>query len=232
MTGRGTPAPGRHAAFERRLGHRFRDPGLLSQSLTHRSFGTPNYERLEFVGDGILGCVIAEALFARFPELAEGKLTRARSALVRESSLAALAMKLDLSRELRLDEATAANNGAERPSILADALEAVFGAVFLDAGYEAARVVILKTYGEALSGIDPEKVEKDAKTRLQEQLQAAGHGTPRYRLVASHGPKQRLTFEVECMVEELDLRAPGSGSSRQRAEQAAAAALLKLLEKK
>lgn len=221
----------RHGALERRLGHRFKDPALLAQALTHRSFGTPHNERLEFLGDCVLGCVVAQSLYERFPGLAEGKLTRARSSLVRESFLAGVAMRLELARELRLDEATSANGGAERPSILADAMEAVYGAVFLDGGYPAARDVILRTYGEALSEIDPERVEKDAKTRLQEHLQAGRHGAPGYRLVSSHGPKQRLTFEVECEVEAFQLKAAGSGSSRQRAEQQAAAAMLKLLEK-
>jgi ribonuclease-3 len=218
----------RHAALEKRIGYRFKDQGLLTQALTHRSFGSPHYERLEFLGDCVLGCAVAETLFQRFPELPEGKLTRARSSLVRESSLAGVAVELELSRALRLDEATAVNNGAERPSILADALEALYGAVFLDGGYEAARDTIVHTFGARLAQIDPDAVEKDAKTKLQEYLQARRKGTPQYHLVASTGPKQRLTFEVECVVGEL--KAPGTGSSRQRAEQQAAAGLLKLLE--
>lgn len=218
----------RHAALEKRIGYRFRDQGLLAQALTHRSFGFPHNERLEFLGDCVLGCAVAEALFQRFPELPEGKLTRARSSLVRESSLAGVASGLDLSKFLRLDEATAMNNGAERPSILADALEALYGAIFLDGGYPAARDAITRTFGAALAQINPEAVEKDAKTSLQEYLQARRRAMPQYRLVASHGPKQKLTFEVECVVG--DLKAAGSGSSRQRAEQQAAAGLLRQLE--
>lgn len=221
----------RAQALEKRIGYRFRDPALLAQALTHRSFGSPHNERLEFLGDCVLGCAVAEHLYDKFPALSEGKLTRARSSLVRESSLARIAEDLELAKVLRLDEATAANGGAGRPSILADALEALYGAVFLDGGYEAARDTIVRTLGTALTQLNPETVEKDAKTRLQEVLQGQGRGVPQYRLLGSHGPKQRLTFEVECVVADLDLRTEGSGSSRQRAEQQAAAALLQQLEK-
>jgi ribonuclease-3 len=218
----------RHAALEKRIGYRFKDQALLTQALTHRSFGSPHNERLEFLGDCVLGCAVAEALFQRFPAMPEGKLTRARSSLVRESSLAGVALDLGLAKFLRLDEAAAMNNGAERPSILADSLEALYGAVFLDGGYPAARDAIARTFGDALAQINPDAVAKDAKTSLQEFLQARRKAMPEYRLVSSHGPKQRLTFEVECVVD--DLKSEGSGSSRQRAEQQAAAALLRQLE--
>ena len=218
----------RHAALERRIGYRFKNQDLLAQALTHRSFGSPHNERLEFLGDCVLGCVVAEELFQRFPALPEGKLTRARSSLVRESSLAGVARELELAKSIRLDEATAMNNGAERPSILADVLEAVYGAVFLDGGYAAARETITRTFGDALAQINPEAVEKDAKTQLQEYLQGRRRATPQYRLISSHGPKQRLTFEVECVVG--DLSATGTGSSRQRAEQQAAESLLERLD--
>jgi ribonuclease-3 len=221
----------RAQALEKRIGYRFRAPALLAQALTHRSFGSPHNERLEFLGDCVLGCVVAEHLYGRFPSLSEGKLTRARSSLVRESALAAVASDLELAKAVRLDDATAANSGAERPSILADALEALYGAVFLDGGYEAARDVIVRTLGDALAQINPETVEKDAKTRLQELLQASRRGVPQYRLAGSHGPKQRLTFEVECAVPDLNLKSTGSGSSRQRAEQQAAAAMLQQIDK-
>ncbi len=219
----------RHAALERRLGHRFRDPALLEQALTHRSYGAPHYERLEFLGDCVLCCAVAQQLFLKFPGLSEGKLTRARSSLVRESSLAGVARELGLAKFLRLGDAASLDEGAERPSILADALEAVFGAVFLDAGYEAARGAIVRSYGEALERIDPEAVPKDPKTRLQEHLQGARRAMPHYRLVGTHGPRQRLTFEVECVLGDLHLAATGSGTSRQRAEQQAAAKLLEQL---
>jgi ribonuclease-3 len=220
----------RHPAFERRIGHRFKDPALLAQALTHRSSGSPNYERLEFLGDSVLGCVISELLFRKLPGLPEGKLSRMRAGLIREESLAEIARELEIAQFLRLDESTARNEGASRPSILADALEAVFGAVFLDAGYDAARQVITQTFGSALSRLDPDAVQKDAKTRLQEYLQAKRHATPQYSVVATSGAKQSLVFEVECLVSDLKLKSKGTGSSRQRAEQQAAAELIKQLE--
>jgi len=220
----------RHPALERRLGHRFQDPALLTQALTHRAFGSPNYERLEFLGDSVLGCAITELLFRKHPELPEGKLSRMRAGLIREESLARIARELELSQFLRLDESTANNKGAERPSILADALEAIYGAVFLDQGYAAAREVITRTFGTALSQLDPSAEEKDPKTRLQEYLHAKRRAAPQYRVVSTSGVKQDLVFEVECAVSDLRLVARGSGSSRQRAEQQAAANLLKQIE--
>lgn len=220
----------RHPALERRIGHRFKDPALLAQALTHRAFGAPNYERLEFLGDSVLGCVITEFLFEKLPELPEGKLSRIRAGLIREESLARIAGELGIAEFLRLDESTAKNEGAARPSILSDALEAIYGAVFLDEGYAAARDAIVRTFGAALSNLDPDSVEKDAKTRLQEYLQAKRRPKPQYRVVSTSGAKQSLTFEVECIVDDPDLVSRGSGSSRQRAEQQAAANLLKQLE--
>ena len=219
----------RHPVLERRLGHRFKEPALLAQALTHRSFGSPHYERLEFLGDSVLGCAITELLFQRHPELPEGKLSRIRAGLIREESLARLGRELGIAPFLRLDESTARNEGAERPSILADALEAVYGAVFLDGGYGVARDVIERTFGAALAQLDPDSVEKDAKTRLQEFLQAKRRAKPNYRVVATSGAKQSLVFEVECAVDDLELKATGHGSSRQRAEQQAAGHLLALL---
>ncbi len=220
----------RHPVLERRLGYRFQDSALLTQALTHRSFGSPHYERLEFLGDSVLGCAVTELLFQRHAELPEGKLSRMRAGLIREESLARIARELGIATFLRLDESTARNEGAARPSILADALEAIYGAVFLDGGYASAREVIARTFGTALSQLDPESVQKDAKTRLQETLQAKRRAKPQYRVLAETGAKQSLTFEVECAVHELQLKATGSGSSRQRAEQQAAGNLLRLLE--
>jgi ribonuclease-3 len=220
----------RHPVLERRIGHRFKDPSLLEQALTHRSFGSPHYERLEFLGDSVLGCAVTELLFQRHPELPEGKLSRMRAGLIREESLARVARELGIAAFLRLDESTARNEGAERPSILADALEAVYGAVFLDGGYSAAQEVIARTFGTALTQLDPDAVEKDAKTRLQEYLQGKRRAKPQYRVVSTSGAKQSLIFEVECAVNDLDLKTTGNGSSRQRAEQQAAGNLLKLLE--
>ena len=220
----------RHPALERRIGHRFQDPALLTQALTHRSFGSPNYERLEFLGDSVLGCAITELIFQKHPELPEGKLSRIRAGLIREESLARIARELGIAEFLRLHENTAKNKGAERPSILADALEAIYGAVFLDKGYGAARDVITKTFGTALSQLDPSADERDPKTRLQEYLHSKQRGAPQYRVVSTSGVTQDPIFDVECAVNDMNLVANGSGSTRQRAEQEAAANLLKKIE--
>ncbi len=221
---------GRHAELERRIGHRFRDPSLLTQALTHRAYGAPNYERLEFLGDAVLGCAITELLYHRHPALPEGRLSQIRAGLIREESLASVARTLALSEHLRLDKTTTMNRGAELPSILADALEAVYGAVFLDEGYPAARDVVARTFGTVLTELDPDVVRKDAKTRLNEYMQARRRGKPVYRVVATAGENQSPVFEVECVAGDLKLSARGSGSSRQRAEQQAAANLLAQVE--
>jgi ribonuclease III len=220
----------RPAALEKRLGHQFADPRLLEQALTHRSRGADNNERLEFLGDGVLGCAMADELYARFPQLSEGKLTRLRASLVREEALAEVAKTLGLGEFLRLGEGELAAGPEPRPSILADALEALLGAVFLDAGYDAARKTVLAAFGPLIGRLDPERPAKDAKTRLQEVLQAKHRRLPQYEVVAVTGEAHRQAFVVECSVAELDLRAKGSGTSRQRAEQQAAKAMLEKLE--
>ncbi|OGA19574.1 MAG: ribonuclease III [Betaproteobacteria bacterium RIFCSPLOWO2_02_FULL_66_14] len=216
----------RFPVLERRIGHRFADASLLEQSLTHRSFGSPHNERLEFLGDGVLGCAIAEDLCARFPRLDEGSLSRLRATLVREATLAQVARGIDLSEFLRLGEGEIASGGVARPSILADALEALYGAVFLDAGFEAARRVIRQTFGARLEGVDERAPTKDAKTRLQEYLQGRRMNLPRYSVTATHGAAHRQTFDVECAVDELGFVARGTGASRRSAEQKAAEAML------
>ena len=221
----------RHASLEERLGHRFSDARLLEQALTHRSRGADNNERLEFLGDGVLGCAVADELYGRYPQLSEGKLTRLRASLVREETLAEVGKALGMDRLLRLGEGELAAGPEPRPSILADAVEAVLGAVFLDGGYAAARSVVLAVFGAHLDRLDPERPAKDAKTRLQELLQARHRRLPEYRVVGVEGEAHRQSFRVECSVEGLDLRATGTGTSRQRAEQQAARALLELLEK-
>jgi ribonuclease-3 len=220
----------RPAALEKRLGHQFADPRLLEQALTHRSRGADNNERLEFLGDGVLGCAVADELYARFPQLSEGKLTRLRASLVREEALAEVAKTLGVGAFLRLGEGELAAGPEPRPSILADALEALLGAVFLDAGYDAARKTVLAAFGPLIERLDPERPAKDAKTRLQEVLQAKHRRLPQYEVVAVTGEAHRQAFVVECSVAELDLRAKGSGTSRQRAEQQAAKAMLEKLE--
>ncbi len=220
----------RFTLLERRLGHRFADPALVEQALTHRSFGSPHNERLEFLGDGVLGCVITEELFGRFPEAAEGRLTHARAELVRESALAGIARAMGLSEFLRLGEGALRSGASGRASILADTLEALFGAVFLDGGYEAARRSVLRCFGDALAAVDVGRLKKDPKTRLQEYLQAKRLRLPQYRLVATRGPKQQQIFEIECAVADLQLAAAGEGSSRLAAEKQAAENVLKLIE--
>lgn len=220
----------RTARLEERIGHRFVRAELLEQALTHRSFGSPHNERLEFLGDGVLGCAVAEALVERFPDLSEGELSRLRASLVREEALAAVAREIDLAGYLRMGQGEGTSGGADRPSILADALEAVYGAVFLDAGYDSARHAVLNTLGAALDSAGEGGTAKDAKTSLQEALQARHQALPRYEVVATLGAAHRQTFEVECVVETLGLRARGSGSSRRSAEQKAAAALLRQLD--
>jgi len=217
------------ARLEDRLGHRFARAALLEQALTHRSYGTPNNERFEFLGDGVLDCVIAQALFERYPALNEGELSQLRASLVRKETLAAVALELGLGEHLRLGEGESAAGGAQRPSILADTLEAVLGAVFLDAGYEGARAAILRAFAVRFQALDPSASAKDPKTRLQELLQGRGQGLPNYRLVATQGAAHQQVFEVECSVERLGVRATGRGEARRAAEQQAAAALLQQL---
>ncbi len=221
----------RPAALERRLGHSFSDARLLEQALTHRSRGADNNERLEFLGDGVLGCAVADELYARFPRLSEGKLTRLRASLVREETLAEVGKALGIDACLRLGEGELAAAPEPRPSIIADALEAVLGAVFLDGGYAAARSAVLAAFGPHIERLDPERPAKDAKTRLQELLQAKHRPLPQYRVVGVQGEAHRQSFEVECRVEGLDMKATGTGTSRQRAEQQAAKAMLELLER-
>jgi len=215
--------------LEKRLGHRFQNAALVEQALTHRSLGPNHYERLEFLGDGVLGCVIAEELYTRYPGLPEGKLTRLRASLVREETLADIARGIDLAKFLRLGDAALGQGADVRPSILADALEALFGAAFVDAGYAAAQGVILRAFADALLRLDPEQPAKDPKTRLQETLQGRQLKLPEYRVAATKGAAHKQTFEVECKVSELKLAATGTGTSRQRAEQAAAENLLALI---
>ncbi|MDR1996368.1 ribonuclease III [Azonexus sp.] len=212
-----------------RLGHTFTDQKLLQTALTHRSFGTPNNERLEFLGDGILDCVIAAALYARFPELPEGDLSRLRANLVRQDALYRLALDLRLGEVLRLGEGELKSGGAERPSILADALEALFGAIYLDAGFDTAAATVLRLYAPLLDALTPGKVRKDAKTGLQEWLQGRKKPLPRYVLLDASGAAHAQSFAVACELDDPPLRTLGQGSSRRSAEQNAAEQAMKAL---
>ncbi len=214
----------------RKLGHTFSDEGLLKTALTHRSFGAPNNERLEFLGDGILDCVIAASLFHRFPNLPEGDLSRLRANMVRQEALHQLALELKIGDVLRLGEGELKSGGAQRPSILADALEALFGAVYLDAGFSAAQAVIENLYAPLLAELKPGQFQKDAKTRLQEWLQGRKKALPRYQLLETTGAAHEQRFEVACHIESPSLRTVGHGASRRIAEQVAAEQALKELQ--
>lgn len=208
--------------FALRLGHRFNDPELLRRALTHRSFGATHNERLEFLGDSVVNCVVALELYEKFPRLAEGELSRLRASLVNQQSLAAIAQRLDFGAQLRLGEGELRSGGARRPSILADAVEAVVGAIFLDAGFSAARRVTRSMLGDALEAVDPATSGKDPKTVLQEYLQARKIALPQYAVVATSGEAHEQRFQVECLIQELGVRSQGEGASRRSAEQEAA----------
>ena len=205
-----------------RLGHAFRRPELLNQALTHRSFGADNNERLEFVGDAVLNCAIAAILYRRFPHIPEGELSRVRASLVNGETLARLGALLDLGSAIRLGEGEQRSGGAARPSILADTLEALFGAIFLDAGFDAACGVVESVYATELDKLDPAALSKDPKTRLQEWLQARKIAVPEYSVTAVTGEAHAQTFTVECRIPALGIAAIGTGTSRRAAEQAAA----------
>jgi len=209
-------------ALRDRLGYAFRRPELFAQALTHRSFGAPHNERLEFVGDAVLNCAIAAVLYGRFPQVPEGDLSRVRASLVNRETLADLARGLGFGTAVRLGEGEQKSGGAQRPSILADALEAVFGAIFLDAGFEPAREVIEAIYGNLLADLDPGALSKDPKTQLQEWLQARRIPVPDYVVTHVAGEAHAQTFTIECRIPALALVATGTGTSRRTAEQAAA----------
>ena len=223
---RGGAPPEGLAALELRLGHKFSKPELAGQALTHRSHGTPHNERLEFLGDSLLNCAVATLLYERFGQLPEGDLSRLRATLVNQSSLSAVASSLGLGERLRLGEGELKSGGFRRPSILADAVEALLGAVYLDAGFEAVRTVVERLLGERLERKEGLPVAKDPKTALQEHLQGRKLALPRYSVQRTEGEAHDQTFTVECRVDDLGLVANGKGASRRAAEQAAAQALL------
>jgi ribonuclease-3 len=213
------------------LGYQFDDPNLLKQALTHCSAGNRNNERLEFLGDALLGCVIAAELFERHPKAREGELSRLRASLVRRESLADLAQGLEIGRYLRLGAGERKSGGHNRNSILADALEAVFGAIYLDGGFAACRQSILGLFSDKLAAVaDPETL-KDAKTRLQEHLQSLQMALPEYTVIEVIGEAHAQSFRVQCALGDSPL-APtqGSARSRRQAEQKAAGRMLEQLE--
>lgn len=213
-----------------RLGHTFKDAALLQQALTHRSHSSLHNERLEFLGDSVLNCVVASLLFERYSKIDEGDLSRLRANLVKQQSLYEIAQRLELSHFLRLGEGELKSGGFRRPSILADTLEALFGAIFLDAGFNAARDVIRSLYIPILDTVDPKTLGKDAKTLLQEFLQGKKIALPQYNVVATHGAAHSQEFEVECLVPKLDIQVFGTGGSRRAGEQAAAKLALEAVQ--
>ncbi|GIX30493.1 MAG: ribonuclease 3 [Porticoccaceae bacterium] len=215
--------------LEERLGYRFRDPLLRDLALTHRSFGSPDNERLEFLGDAVLDLLVAEALYERHPEASEGQLSYWRAALVREETLAAVARELGLAEHLRLGSGERRAPGEVRPSILAGALEALLAAIYLDGGIESARSCVVRWFEERLAAVPPTE-GKDPKTRLQEFLQARGAPLPRYEIVDAAGPDHRRTFTVACRIDGREAPFIASDRSRKAAEQRAAALALAHLE--
>ena len=205
------------------LGHAFRTPELLTQALTHRSYGANHNERLEFVGDAVLNCAMAAVLFTRFAAMPEGDLSRIRANLVNRDTLARVARRMELGAALRVGEGELRSGGKSRPSIIADALEAIIGAIFVDGGFDAARAVIERVFADELAAVDPAVSGKDPKTRLQEWLQARRAPVPEYIVVGVSGEAHAQTFTVECRVPAFRVVTTGVGPSRRAAEQQAAA---------
>lgn len=210
------------AVLQDRLGYQFRDQALLQHALTHRSYSLQHNERLEFLGDSVLNLTISQLLFTELQAFDEGDLSRVRSSLVRQQALHDIAQTLALHQHLRLGEGELKSGGLRRPSILADALEALFGAIFLDGGYAAAVQVIESIYRPILRSVDAATLGKDAKTLLQEFLQGHGLPLPLYQVVATTGAAHNQMFEVECSLGKLGIAVFGSGASRRAAEQVAA----------
>ena len=211
------------------LDYEFNDPGLFIQALTHRSAPGESNERLEFLGDAVLDFVISEFVFRARPGADEGDLSRLRASLVKDSSLSAIAAELKLGEHLILGSGEKKSGGHRRESILADALEAIYGAVYLDSGFDAARRVVERSFGERLESLPDARDLRDPKTRLQEWLQARGFSLPTYDLVDVSGKAHRQRFEVSCTVDSADTEARGVGSSRRNAEQQAAERMLDAL---
>ena len=217
-------------ALQDRLQHQFSNPALLGRAVTHRSFSADHNERLEFLGDSVLNLAVADLLFERLRDLPEGDLSRIRANLVKQETLHQLAVGLDLPEVVRLGEGEVRSGGSKRPSILADALEAVIGAVYLDAGFDAARTLVQRLFNAVEINPQMPASAKDAKTELQEWLQGRKMKLPLYRVVGTLGVAHKQTFDVECEIVELNLCERGIGASRRAGEQAAAAAMLQTLK--
>lgn len=217
--------------LQERLGYTFQKPDLLMQALTHRSHSKKNNERLEFLGDSVLNCTVAEMLYERYGDLDEGDLSRVRANLVKQQALYEIAQALQLSDCLRLGEGELKSGGFKRPSILADSFEAIVGAIFLDSGFDASKKVLRKWYSQILEHVDPRTLGKDDKTLLQEYLQGHQLPLPIYTVVATTGVAHNQQFEVECSIPSLKVTLNGKGASRRAAEQAAAKLSLEAAQK-
>lgn len=227
MSGPLTPAL---QALQQRIGYEFADANLLSRAVTHKSFGADHYERLEFLGDAVLSLGVSGLLYRCFDRSDEGDLTRVRAHLVRQDTLHQLALQLGLPEVMRLSEGEAKGGGAQRASILADALEAIIGAVYLDSGFDPARDLVLRLFEPLVAESNMEVWRKDAKTALQEWLQGRKMPVPTYRIEATRGKAHEQTFVVACELPVLDLLMTGEGLSRRNAEQAAAQLMLNHLQ--
>ena len=208
------------------IDYRFGDPRLLREALTHRSHGASNYERLEFLGDSVLNLIVSTRLFERQPDAPGGDLSRMRARLVREATLAEVARSIGLGDEIKLGEGELRSGGFRRASILADAFEALLGALFIDAGYGVTRELVLRLFDPLIEALPPAEELKDAKTRLQEWLQARGRPLPEYRLEREEGADHAKQFHVTCRLADDGSEVLASGRSRRKAEQAAASAML------
>lgn len=216
--------------LEDKIQYQFKDKKLLARACTHRSFAADHYERLEFLGDSVLNCVVGNALFLRDKHFTEGDLSRVRANLVCEKTLAQIALHLGIPEFLRMGEGERKTGGATRVSIIADTVEAIFGAVFFESGFEKAQEVVLRLYEPILTSLTPEQLSKDAKTLLQEYVQAKHLALPQYSIVNIEGAAHEQSFDSECLIAELDIRTRGKAGSRRAAEQAAAHEALLILK--
>ena len=215
--------------LENSLNYHFKDKTLLEKALTHRSVGSRNNERLEYLGDSLLGFIIAENLYSRFEEATEGELTRLRASLVKGETLAKLARKIELGEFVKLGPGEKRTGGWRRVSILANTLEAIIGAIYLDSDFNTCRMIVLNIYSEFLDNTSLKTLEKDPKTRLQEYLQARKLGLPSYKIVAEEGAAHEKSFSIECEISDLDIHVRAAGRSKRIAEQAAADIVLKII---
>ncbi len=220
------------AALADRIGYRFENTALLVQAITHRSFGTPHNERLEFLGDAMLNLAIARLTYEKFPAMQEGELSRLRANLVNQSVLASIAEQLQIGEVLRLGEGEIKTGGASRPSILADAVESLIGAVFLDGGFDPASALVARLFATRLDAPEQNHPSKDAKTALQEWLQARRHALPQYMVKRIEGAAHQQVFFVECITERPAFKVEGRGATRRAAEQDAAEKVLAKIQEK